>query len=309
MAVKRGSRRRKLDELRRGYIQEKGFTVLEMWECEWWRLYKTSTIVKLHVREKFLYRRSLTEQQLLEGIRKGNLFGYVQCDIEVPEKLRANLARFPPVFKNILVSKNYIGDLIKTYAEEEGIKSQPRKMMISSFPLQNGTLITPLILFYLQLGLFDTKIHHFVEYTARKCFNSFVQAAVDARRKDDENPNSSVVRETTKLLANSSYGCQILNRSRHTGTKYLSNEKIYAAFNSKQFKGLDHVNNSLYQVELAEAQIEHKKPIIAGLFILQYAKLRMLELYYNFFTRFCDVNKFEELEMDTDSLYLALNEK
>ena len=34
----------------------------------------------------------------------------------------------------------------------------------------------------------------------------------------------------------------------------------------------------------------------------------MLELYYNFF-RFCDVTKFEELEMDTDSLYLALAEK
>ena len=30
----------------------------------------------------------------------------------------------------------------------------------------------------------------------------------------------------------------------------------------------------------------------------------MLELYYNFCERFCDVNKFEELEMDTDSLYL-----
>ena len=37
-----------------------------------------------------------------------------------------------------------------------------------------------------------------------------------------------------------------------------------------------------------------------------YAKLRMLELYYNFFDRFCDVDNFEELEMDTDSIYLAL---
>ena len=35
----------------------------------------------------------------------------------------------------------------------------------------------------------------------------------------------------------------------------------------------------------------------------------MLELYYNFFTRFYDVNKIEELEMDADSLYLALAEK
>ena len=32
----------------------------------------------------------------------------------------------------------------------------------------------------------------------------------------------------------------------------------------------------------------------------------MLELYYNFFDKFCDVQKFEVLEMDTDSLYLAL---
>ena len=35
----------------------------------------------------------------------------------------------------------------------------------------------------------------------------------------------------------------------------------------------------------------------------------MLELYYNFFIRFHDVNKFEEMEMDTDSLYPALAEK
>ena len=35
----------------------------------------------------------------------------------------------------------------------------------------------------------------------------------------------------------------------------------------------------------------------------------MLELYYKFFTKFCDVTKFEELEMDRDSLYLALADK
>ena len=64
------------------------------------------------------------------------------------------------------------------------------------------------------------------------------------------------------------------------------------------------MNNSLNEVELAKAEIEQKEPIIVGFFNLQYAKLRMLELYYNFFTGFCVVNKFEDLEMDTDSLYL-----
>ena len=182
-------------------------------------------------------------------------------------------------------------------------------MLRSSFTLQNGTLFTPLLLFYLQLGLVWTKIHRFVEYTPKKCFNRFVQSAVDAKRQDDENPNSSVVAETLKLLANSSYGYKIIDRSQHTETKYLSETKTHAANNNILFKKLDHVNNSLYEVELAKAKIEHKEPIIVGFFILQYAKLRLSELYYHFFTRFCDINKFEELEMDTDSLYLALAEK
>ena len=242
-------------------------------------------------------------------MKKGILFGYVQCDVEIPEKLRANFANFHPIFTNTLVSKNNNDDLMKTYAEGERIMSQPRKMLISSFTLQNGTLITLLLWFYLQLRLVVTKRHRFVEYTPRKCFNSFVQAAMDIRRKVDENLNSSV--NSMKLLANSSYGYQIVDRSRHTVTKYLnlSDEKTHAATNSKLFKKIDHVNNSLYEVELAKAKIKHKEPIIVGFFILQYAKLRMLELYYKFFTRFCDVNKFEELEIDTDSLYLALAEK
>ena len=173
---------------------------------------------------------------------------------------------------------------MKNYAEQERILFQSRKMLISSFTLQNGTLITPLLLLYLQLGFVCTKKHRFVEYTPKKCFNCFVQAAVDAGRQGDENPNSSVVSETMKILANSSYGNQIMDRSRHTVTKYLTDEKTHAAINSKLLKKLDQVNNSLYEVELAKAEIEHKEPIIVGFFILQYAKFRMLELYYNFLT-------------------------
>ena len=306
--IQRGSKKKELDALGRHNMQEKGIKVIEIKECEWWRLYKTIKTGRKHIREHFSYRRSLAAEQLLEEIKKGKVFGYVQCDIEVPENLKANFANFPPIFKSTLVSKNDFGDLMENYAEEERLLSQPRKMLISSFTLQNGKHINPLLLFYLQLGLVCTKIHRVVEYTSKKCFNSFVQSAVDARRQSDENWNSSVVTETMKLLTNSSYAYQIMDRSRHTVTKYLIDEKTHTAFNSKLFKRLDHMNNSLYEVELAKVEIEHKEPIIFGFFNLQYAKLWMLEPYYNFFTRFCDVNNFEELEMDTDSLYLALAE-
>ena len=178
-------------------------------------------------------------------------------------------------------------------------------MLISSFKLEYGT--TPLFNFFLDLGLQCTKIYRFVQYTPRKCFNNFVQSDVDAR--SDENPLSGVVAETRKLLGNSSYGYQIMDRSRHTITKYLNDDKTHKAIKEPLFKRLNTVEKDLYEVELLKSTIEHRKTIIVGFFILQYAKLRMLELFYNFFDKLSDVNKIEDLEMDTDSHYLALAEE
>ena len=89
--IKRSSRKRELDELRRGYIREKVFNVTGMWDCEWWKLYKTTPIVIVRIRKIFPYRRSLTEYHLLERIKTGNLIGYVQCDIEVPKNFESKL--------------------------------------------------------------------------------------------------------------------------------------------------------------------------------------------------------------------------
>ena len=132
--------------------------------------------------------------------------GYVQCGIEVPEELKKNFANFPPIFKNTNLSQHDIGLLMKDYAEKEGLLCQPRKLLISSSFLENGILIIPLLLFFSDLGLLCKKIYRFVEYIPVKRFNIFVQSDVNTRRETDENPNSSVVAEAMKLLANSSYG-------------------------------------------------------------------------------------------------------
>ena len=180
-----------------------------MCECEWWNLYKTTTCVKEHLRESFPYKCPLREERLLEQTRSGKLFGYVQCEIEVAEDLKKKFASFSPTFKKTNVCRHDIGLLMKDYAEKEGHLCQPRKKLISSCFRENGTLIFPLLLFYLDL-------------VPVKGFNKFVQPPVKARREGDENSNSSVVAETKKLLANISYGYQNMDRSRHTVAKYLS---------------------------------------------------------------------------------------
>ncbi len=161
---------------------------------------------------------------------------------------------------------------MREYAEKEKKKAQPRRMLISSFNLTDGTIITLLLLFYLKLGLVCKKIHRFVQYTPRNSFGNFVQSAVDARRQGDKNPKSSVVAETMKLLASSSYGYQIMDCSRHTVTKYLTDEKTHSAINSKMFKRPNHITDQLNEVELVKLEIEHREANVVGFFILQHAK-------------------------------------
>ena len=227
----------------------------------------------------FPYKRPLSTDSLLAKVKDGYLFGYVQCNLVVPNELKSKFANFPPIFKNTKVGRNDIGDYMKNYAIENEMLKHPQRT------------------------------YCFVQYSPPKCFNNFLQSVVDARREGDENPLSGVVAETMKLLGNSSYGYQIFVRSRHTITKYLNDQKTLKAIKEPLFKRLNTVEKDLYEVELLKSTIEHREPIIVGFFILQYAKLRMLELFYNFFDKFCDVNKFEELETHTDSLYLALAEK
>ena len=99
-----------------------------------------------------------------------------------------------------------------------------------------------------------------------------------------------------------------MDRTQHTVTKFLNDEKTHGAIHNKKFKSLGFLGEQLYEAEIVKSEVEHKKPITFGLFILQYLKVKILELSFNFFHKLCDDSKFEELQMDTELLFLALFE-
>ena len=93
---------------------------------------------------------------------------------------------------------------------------------------------------------------------------------MDAQRQGDDNPDSSVVAKFMKLLANSSYGYQIMDRSRRTVTKYLTDDKAHSTINSEMFKRLNCITDQLYEVDFVKSETEHRKSIIVGFIFLQY---------------------------------------
>ena len=57
--IVRGVMKRQQDEMSRDYIQQKGYQTIEMWECEWWSLYKTDASIKSHHRKNFFLQTSI----------------------------------------------------------------------------------------------------------------------------------------------------------------------------------------------------------------------------------------------------------
>ena len=91
------------DELRIQCKQEKCCDVFEIYECDWWKMYKTDKIVKQHLPECCPYKMPLRGKRLLENIKSGSLFCYFYCDIEVPGYLREAFAHLHPSLRNFLL--------------------------------------------------------------------------------------------------------------------------------------------------------------------------------------------------------------
>ena len=308
--IEKGVKRRQSDAFQRRFLRSQGLNIVEVRECQWWKTVKSNEErAKDFMEKNHPFVPPLSESSLIHRIRQENMFGVLDCTMEVPVELRQQFADFPPIFKNSEVCREDIGSHMRTFAQTNNLLKKPTRMLVSSSKLERGPIITPLLNFYLEKGLVIKKVHWFLQYKPRKTFEGFVSSVVQARRKGDENKDSSVVAETMKLIANSSYGYQIMDRSKHTNTKFVLGSDVDSLVNNCMFKRLHHLPRKIFEVELGKRKIEHKEPIIVGFFLLQYAKLILLPLYYNFFKIFCDESKFELIEMDTDSLYMAISEK
>ena len=60
---------------------------------------------------------------------------------------------------------------------------------------------------------------------------------------------------------------------------------------------------------MAHKQIVHDVPKQVGFFVLMYAKLRMLEFYYDCLDYYLNREDYELAQMDTDSIYFAVSYK
>ena len=250
--------------------------VIEMWECAWKRERDPPP------RQKW----KMTQQQIIAAVVDGTLFGMIECDIRVPFELKDHFAEMQPIFKNTTVTRDDIGPFMRQYAVDHDIMSTPRRMLVGSYRGDKILLATPLLQWYLAHGLVIDRVYQVVEYHREACFRHFGESVSAARREGDADPDKAIIADTMKLLGNSAYGKTVTNIDRHRNVRYCTEVGTSLLINNKRFRQLDVVTDDAYEVTASKARLTYDLPLHIGFFVYQYAKLRMLQFYYDFVDRY-----------------------
>ena len=250
--------------------------VVEMWECQWKRERDPPP------RRKW----NMTQNEMLAGVVDGTLFGMVECDVRVPVELQDNFAEMQPIFKNAMVTRDDIGPFMRQYAVDHDIMSTPRRMLVGSYRGDKILLATPLLRWYLTHGLVVDHVYQIIEYSPKPCFRHFGESVSAARRAGDADPDKAIIADTMKLLGNSAYGKTVTNIDRHRNVRYCTEVGTSLLINNKRFRQLDVVTDDAYEITSNKSRVTYDLPLHIGFLVYQYAKLRMLQFYYDFVDRY-----------------------
>ena len=161
---------------RKRNLENRGYTVVDIWECEYNQMRKTDEDLQLF-RQNYIQgldvRTTMSENKVLSKIMEGEIFGVVECDIHVPEGKKDKFSEMCPIFKNVDIPFEAIGEHMQNFVEQNGLSKKPRQGPIGSMFGNKILLTTPLLRWYIKHGLKVTKVYEVIEYTPKSCFSRF----------------------------------------------------------------------------------------------------------------------------------------
>ena len=310
---------------RRQFIEKCGFAVNSIWECEFLESIENTAEME-NIKSKLLPRfymshpREVTSEIIIDSVVSGDLFGAVEVDISIPEKWSEHFkqdvgpqeyfSEMSPLFCTVNIPFDIIGEHMQEHVRKHNLSQEPRRLLVGGTKARRILLASPLLKWYLEHGLVVSHVYQVLEFSPNQCFKSFQEQVTEARRRGDCNPDMSIISESMKLVGNAAFGSVLMEKTRHQSIKIAQNEnQLLLKVNDPLFKQMTQLSENCYEVVLGKKCITLDLPIQVGFFVLQYAKQHMLSFYYDFMMKYVERPRFQYIEMDTDSAYMALSEK
>ena len=182
-------------------------TLISIYECEWNACVKTDipTVMPRILCDD-------NQSTLLEGIRNGQLYGFVTCDVQTPEALQKEFADagflFPFLIRKMELNENHLGPYMKSrfLMQDRKLKA---KTVVQTYNASRMFLHTELVRFYIDRGLEISNLNHFIQYIGGRSLKKFADQ-ITQMRKDATYANDETKSLTSKLYGNSGYGLVFL---------------------------------------------------------------------------------------------------
>ena len=159
----------------------------------------------------------------------------------------------------------------------------------------------------LEKGARITKVYGVIPAQRGRPFKEFVEFVSNERRNGDRDDCYAIIAESAKLVGNSAYGRTAMNKSKFKNVKFVNEKQFNRAKNSYFFYDADQHGES-YEVSSNPRTVKQNIPIQVAFSVLDYAKLRMLEFYYDCIDKYLNQCDFQYMLMDTDSAYMGLTD-
>ena len=141
-------------------------------------------------------------QVLISGIKSGELYGFIYCDLYSDDDLIDQLKdqNFAPIFNKVDLTDEHLSDYMRERYAKAG-KNLNQRSLVQTFRAKNQLIHTCLAQYYLELGMKIENIRWFTQYLGERAIKPFmdkvVKMRIEATGKDETKAN------TAKIIGNS----------------------------------------------------------------------------------------------------------
>ena len=217
----------------------------------------------------------------------------------------------PPIFKNIEYSEEeggeYMKKVISSIRKDSDVKFATSRKLIATLRATRILIKSTTLKWLLKKGAVMTKIYGVIQAERGKPFKAFADWVSDERRKGDVDTRYAIIAEAAKTVGNSAYGRTGMNKNKFSKVRFCDEKQFNRAKNNYFFTDAEEYNG-VYEVSSRARTVKQNMPIQVAFNVLDDAKLKMLQFYYDCVDKYIDRSDYQYMYMDTDSAYMALTD-
>jgi len=270
-------------------------------------LYGWSMIQKLPLNGFKWHKKQITVDDIKNYNDETSDKGYIlECDLKYPKELHDLHNDYPLMPENIVIdndmTSDYHDEMIKNIEELNDIKinkcSGIQKLVYNLNDKKKYVCHIRNLQYYLKKGVILEKIHRVIEFNQSNWMEPYIMFNTNQRK----NAKNDFEKDFYKLMNNSVFGKTMENIRNRKDIKLIFDEnKAQKIFNSNLFKNHNRITDDLILIEQYKKYVKLDKPIIVGMTILDLAKYKMYDYWYDHLkVKYGD--KIKLIYTDTDSL-------